>query len=159
MMRRNPFRSRAQQRLCYATQDPDWDCSEWSRETDFSDLPEYVGNPRKTQDEVYREWKSLVNMSIRELEEFMDSPYGKAAGLSEKEAARQGIGRGWDSAKAILRMKRKGVEKWGPDDWGWAYRQISFIKRMRGVRGPLEKPNGEPTRKLLALLIWGHNPL
>jgi hypothetical protein len=34
---------------------------------------------------------------------------------------------------------------------------VSFIKRMRGVKGPLYK-DGEPTRKLLALLVWGHDP-
>ena len=35
----------------------------------------------------------------------------------------------------------------------------AFIKRMKGNKGPLETPKGEPTRKLLSLLIWGHNPL
>lgn len=112
----------------------------------------------KTRDDLYDEWRDLVNMSSKELRQFMDSDWGHSAGLSEAEAARQGIGRGWDSAKAILRMKGKPFSKWTDTDWGWAKRQVSFIKRMRGVRGPLEKPSGEPTRKLLALLIWGHNP-
>jgi hypothetical protein len=87
----------------------------------------------------------------------MDSDIGKKAGLSKKEAGKLDISRGRDSARAILRMKDKGVEDWTPNDWKWAGKQISFISRMLGNDGPLEK-DGKPTRKLLSLKIWGHNP-
>ncbi len=42
--------------------------------------------------------------------------------------------------------------------WRWAKKQISFIKRMSGMRGSLYNNKGEKTRKHTALLIWGHNP-
>jgi len=35
-----------------------------------------------------------------------------------------------------------------------ANRRKSFCARMSGVDGPMEKPNGEPTRKALALRKW-----
>jgi pyrimidine deaminase RibD-like protein len=35
-----------------------------------------------------------------------------------------------------------------------AKRRKSFCARMSGVDGPMEKPNGEPTRKALALRKW-----
>ena len=35
-----------------------------------------------------------------------------------------------------------------------AKRRISFCARMSGVKGPMKKPNGEPTRKALALRKW-----
>jgi hypothetical protein len=35
-----------------------------------------------------------------------------------------------------------------------ANRRKSFCARMSGVEGPMEKPNGEPTRKALALKKW-----
>lgn len=35
-----------------------------------------------------------------------------------------------------------------------AKRRKSFCARMRGVKGPMKKPNGEPTRKALALRKW-----
>lgn len=35
-----------------------------------------------------------------------------------------------------------------------AKRRKSFCARMGGVEGPMEKPNGEPTRKALALRKW-----
>lgn len=34
-------------------------------------------------------------------------------------------------------------------------RRISFAARFAGMAGPMKKPNGEPTRKALALKKWG----
>ena len=33
-------------------------------------------------------------------------------------------------------------------------RRASFCARMKGVKGPMKKPNGKPTRKALALRKW-----
>ena len=33
-------------------------------------------------------------------------------------------------------------------------RKASFCARMGGVKGPMKKPNGKPTRKALALRKW-----
>lgn len=109
------------------------------------------------RDDLYSKWRKLVNMSPTELQKFMDSEEGKEAGLSKKEASSFGIGRGRDSARAILRLKSKGKENWNETDWNWARRQVSFISRMSKNPGPLYK-DGEKTRKLTSLLIWGHNP-
>ena len=35
-----------------------------------------------------------------------------------------------------------------------AARRLNFCARMRGNPGPMKKPNGEPTRKALALRKW-----
>lgn len=35
-----------------------------------------------------------------------------------------------------------------------ANRRKSFCARMGGMEGPMKKPNGEPTRKALALKKW-----
>lgn len=109
------------------------------------------------QKETYGKWKSLVNMSSSELKSYMDSDTGKDSGLKQKEADAQGIDSGRESARAILRMKEKGVDNWTEADWKWANKQISFISRMKGNDGPLEK-DGKKTRKYMSLLIWGHNP-
>ena len=34
-------------------------------------------------------------------------------------------------------------------------RRVSFAARFAGMDGPMKKPNGEPTRKALALKKWG----
>jgi hypothetical protein len=38
-------------------------------------------------------------------------------------------------------------------------RRVSFAARFSGMKGPMEKPNGEPTRKALALKAWGFNSI
>ena len=110
------------------------------------------------QKEIYKEWKSLVNMTQSELKKFYDSEEGKEAGLSASKAKSLGIDSGRESARWIMKMKETPVGKWTPTMWKWAKKQINFIKRMSGVKGDLMK-NGKPTRKYLALKIWGYDPL
>jgi len=133
-------------------------------------IPRSDGTKRKSEkylkdggklDEEHKEtaqkWGKLVNMSKSELQRFYDSEEGKKAGLSVSEAKEQGISRGRDSARMILKMKDTPKSEWTPDMWRWAGKQISFINRMSGNKGPLYK-DGEKTRKHTSLLIWGHNP-
>ena len=37
---------------------------------------------------------------------------------------------------------------------GGGPRKKSFCARMKGVKGPMKKPNGKPTHKALALRRW-----
>jgi hypothetical protein len=37
---------------------------------------------------------------------------------------------------------------------GGGSRKNSFCARMKGVKGPMKKPSGKPTRKALALRRW-----
>lgn len=111
----------------------------------------------------YLRWKKLTNLSSDRLRLFLDTPEGREAGLSRKEARRAGnIKTGRSSAHAILRMREKSFQDWTTADINWMYRQISFISRMSKMRGPLFKENREgkkiPTRKLTSLLVWGHCP-
>ena len=108
--------------------------------------------------EIYKKWKSLVNMSRSELENFYNSKEGKVAGLKPGEAKAQGIDSGRESARMIMKMKDTPVSEWTPNMWKWANKQISFISRMSGNKGGLYDENGNKTRKHTSLLIWGHNP-
>ena len=38
-------------------------------------------------------------------------------------------------------------------------RRVSFAARFAGMKGSMKKPNGEPTRKALALKAWGFNSI
>ncbi len=38
---------------------------------------------------------------------------------------------------------------------GKGKRRVSFACRFAGMKGPMKKPNGEPTRKARALKKWG----
>lgn len=112
--------------------------------------------------EKYARWRKLVNMPSATLKKFIGSDTGKEAGLSREEASSLGIKSGRDSARAILRMREKPFSEWSADDIRWMNRQISFVSRMTGNRGPLFQVNKDgkkiPTRKLTSLWIWGNSP-
>ena len=117
----------------------------------------------KEMSDLYKERQKLVNMSGKEIDTFLDSDDGAEAGLSRKEAGKAGadggkISTGRDSARAIIRMLDTPMEKWSDNDWKWAGKQVNFINRMKGAKGPLRDEDKKPTRKLLALKVWGHNP-
>lgn len=119
---------------------------------------------QKRRDELYARWKKLINMSASQVESFKQSQLNKAKndaskypGLKPSEARTLGISSGVQSAEWIIKMKQTPVSKWTPEMWKWAGKQVSFVSRMLGNSGPLYK-DGEPTRKLLSLKIWGHNP-
>lgn len=119
---------------------------------------EQGGNITDKNKEIYKKWKSLVNMSRSELENFYNSKEGKVAGLKQGEAKAQGIDSGRESARWIMKMKDTPISNWTPTMWKWANKQISFISRMSGNKGSLYDENGNKTRKHTSLLIWGHNP-
>ena len=109
----------------------------------FYDTPE----GKKLDAETYAEWKSLVNMSKSEITNFYNSPEGKQAGLSESEAKEQGIDSGRESARWIMKMKDIPYKLWTSNMWRWAKKQISFIKRMSGMKGELYDDKGRKTRE------------
>ncbi len=123
-----------------------------------TDIRYKAGGEIQERKETYKKWKSLVNMSKTELEKFYNSQEGKDAGLSSSEASSQGISSGRESARWIMRMKDTPISEWTPSMWRWANKQISFISRMSGNKGPLYDEKGRKTRKHTSLLIWGHNP-
>lgn len=122
-------------------------------------IQQLLESTEQIDQQKFRKWKQLVNMSTAELQKFINSDLGKEAGLDRKEAKQSGgIRRGRDSARAIIRMRSKPFSSWTAADKEWMNRQISFISRMTGNRGPLLDEKGRPTRKLTSLWIWGNVP-
>ena len=72
-----------------------------------------------------------------------------SGGLSEK-------GRKYINKKTGSKLKRPVTKKSGLSKTEKG-RKKSFCARMGGVKGPMKKPNGEPTRKALALRKWNCN--
>ena len=77
-----------------------------------------------------------------------------------KKGVSLSLGRGEKSKKGGLTAKgrRKNNRATGsnlkaPQPQGGA-RKRSFCARLKGVKGPMKKPNGKPTRKALALRRW-----
>ena len=134
----------------------------------ISSLEESMLEEGKLTDEQrakYKRWRELVNMTPSALRKFKETQTtagkktaSKYPGLKPSEARSQGISSGVQSANWILKMKETPVAQWTPEMWRWCGKQISFISRMKGNDGPLYDSKGNPTRKLLSLKIWGHNP-
>ena len=160
-------------------------------------------NPKELFD-WFEEWVGLVNMKNKELKAFIDSDWGKVAGLSKQEAADwNNIKSGRVSAQRIIKMRaklgltgpkdyidpkkpriledyyEKALNNWtgpsddalkGETDWDWCKRQVRFNKRASAfpynpnaeeAKGPLVKEMktyARPSRRLLSLWIWGHDP-
>jgi hypothetical protein len=128
-------------------------------------IEEITEGEKRRRQALYARWRQLVNMSAKSLDNWLNHQLElakkdpkKHPGMKQNEAAKLGINTGRQSAKWIMRMKQTAVKDWTPEMWRWAGKQVSFISRMKGVAGPLYDENGEPTRKLLALKVWGHNP-
>jgi hypothetical protein len=129
-------------------------------------LKESVEN---TPDEnVWKSWRKLINMTTKELKAFYDSEEGKDAGMKQGEADKAGIDSGRESARMLMKMipdgnsYKEAEEKWTPTMWRWCRKQVSFNSRMKGMRkrmvgNPFER-DGKMTRWYKSLLIWGHDP-
>ena len=159
-------------------------------------------NPPKDLYDVFEEWCSLVNMTNKELETFLNSNWGKVAGLSKQEAKNwNDIKSGRVSGRRILKMRKKigfsgpndqiksqidigkawekALKNWtgpsndsikGETDWDWCKRQVRFNKRAgafpynqnaesrKGALVKKQKTQNQPSRRLLSLWVWGHDP-
>ena len=77
--------------------------------------------------------------------------------MAKKKGVSLSLGRGEKSRKGGLTAKGRakynratGSNLKAPQPQGGS-RKRSFCARMKGVKGPMKKPNGKPTRKALAL--------
>tara|TARA_R110002012_G_scaffold295194_2_gene491625 strand:+ start:4227 stop:4748 length:522 start_codon:yes stop_codon:yes gene_type:complete len=59
------------------------------------------------------------------------------------------------NAKGRASAKKGGSNLKSQLSSGTSPRRVSFAARFSGMKGPMKKPNGKPTRKALALKKWG----
>ncbi len=74
----------------------------------------------------------------------------KTGGLNAKGVASYRKANPGSKLKTAVTTKPSKLKKGSKD----ANRRKSFCARMGGVKGPMKKPNGKPTRKALALKKW-----
>lgn len=79
----------------------------------------------------------------------MSSAWQRKEGKNPKGGLNQ---KGRDSYNKETGGKLKAPVKSGTNP-----RRVSFAARFAGMDGAMKKPNGEPTRKALALKAWGFN--
>lgn len=122
----------------------------------------YSKDPDK---KVWLKWRELVNITPSELKNFLASDMSRMlVTFNRRESDKKRMNTASQNAKWILRMLsnshnfRSAVRHWTPHMWMWARRQVANITRLRRSGGLLRDHEGKPTKKLLFLLMWGHNP-
>ena len=97
----------------------------------------------------YKPGEPMLNMGVKEETEQLDE---KSAAWQRKEGKNKSGGLNEKGRKSYER-ENPGSDLKAPQPEGGP-RKRSFCARMGGVKGPMKKPDGSPTRKALALRKW-----
>jgi hypothetical protein len=102
--------------------------------------------------DVWEDWKVTVNMTAREIENWLETDESKAVG--ERKFGAESTGH--ESGRKIAKILRKRKDDLNEDD----------IEHMRAVVGYVhrhlaQRPRGDvrETRWRYSLMNWGHDPL
>jgi hypothetical protein len=105
---------------------------------------------KASDEEIERAFRSLVNLTPRELAAWLETDESKSVGQDSGDG--ESIGR--KSGKRILAILRKKSPT--ADDIKHMRRVVSFIRR-HSAQGPLR--NVATSRWRYSLMNWGHDPL
>ena len=102
--------------------------------------------------QIIKEFDEAVNMTPKELEEWLQTDESKSVGQSDGG----GESKGHESGRRIVEIKRKNQSAYTDDD-------IEHMKRVNGyVKRHLRqapKKNPEDSKWRYSLMNWGHDPL
>jgi hypothetical protein len=101
----------------------------------------------------------LTNMRTREIREHLRSDTLRTTLSTSRRSKVEGIRVGQDAAKWVMRLRETEVADWTPEMWEWCDRITAFIERTRRNGAAVLDEQGKPTRKLVTLRTWGHDPL
>ena len=106
----------------------------------------------KSNDEAWDEWKELVNMAPKELEDWLETEESKSVGDSG-----DGSSTGHASGERIVEIKRTNKDDMSDDDWDHVRKVVGYIKRHTAQGGP--DGDVEHSKWRYSLMNWGHDPL
>jgi Protein of unknown function (DUF3140) len=106
----------------------------------------------KSDDQVIQEFDEAVNMTRKELEEWLQTDESKSVGQSDGG----GESKGHKSGRKILQILDKNKTDYSSDDIDHMRRVVSYVHRHRS-----QKPEGDvkDSNWRRSLLNWGHDPL
>ncbi len=107
----------------------------------------------KPHDEIWDEWRDLVNMAPKELEEFLETDESKSVG----DSAGDGESTGHASGRRIVEIKRTNKDDLSNDQWDHMAKVVGYIKRHKSQGGP--EDDVEHSNWRYSLMNWGHDPL
>lgn len=106
----------------------------------------------KSRDEIWSEWRDLVNMAPQELEDWLKSDASKSVGDTDG-----GESTGHKSGRKIVDIKHTNKDNLSDDQWDHMGKVVGYIKRHMSQGGPSN--NKENSAWRYSLMNWGHDPL
>ena len=106
----------------------------------------------KSHEEIWDEWKDLVNMTRKELDDFLDTEESKKVGQDSGD----GESKGHKSGERIVEILGKNKPDLTDDDYDHMGRVVGYIKRHKAQGGPDEDMEHSDWR--YSLMNWGHDP-
>lgn len=105
----------------------------------------------KSREDVWEEWRDRVNMSPKELEDFLKTDESKSVGDSDDEEST-----GHYSGRRIIEIQRTTKDELSDDQWEWMRKVVGYVNRHCA-----QVPDGdlEDTTWRYSLMNWGHDPL
>ncbi len=106
----------------------------------------------KSHEEIWSEWRDLVNMAPQELEDWLDTEESKSVGDNDGEEST-----GHASGRRIVKIKRTNKDDISDDQWDHMGKVVGYIKRHLSQGGP--EKDKESSNWRYSLMNWGHDPL
>ena len=106
----------------------------------------------KCNEQVKEEFREAVNMSAKELEDWLETDESKSVGQSDGG----GESKGHESGRKIVEILQKEEDDYTDDDVDHMRRVVSYVHRHQ-AQGPVEDVENSDWR--YSLLNWGHDPL
>ena len=106
----------------------------------------------KTHEEIWDEWKDLVNMTRSELEDWLETEESKEVG----QKSGGGESTGHESGRRIVKILDTNKGDLTDDDYDHMGKVVGYIKRHLAQGGPDEDMEHSAWR--YSLMNWGHDP-
>lgn len=107
----------------------------------------------KSDEQVIEEFDEAVNMSARELEDWLETEESKSVGQSDGG----GESKGHASGRRIVEILGKNEGDYTDDDIDHMRRVVSYVHRHQAQEP--QKEDLETSKWRYSLLNWGHDPL
>ncbi|WP_298858478.1 DUF3140 domain-containing protein [uncultured Sulfitobacter sp.] len=105
----------------------------------------------KSHEQIWDEWRDLVNMAPQEIEEWLETDESRSVGDSDS-----GESTGHKSGRRIVKIKRTNKDNLTEDQWDHMATVVGYIKRHLSQGGPEEDMEHSDWR--YSLMNWGHDP-
>ncbi|WP_029031235.1 DUF3140 domain-containing protein [Salinarimonas rosea] len=104
--------------------------------------------------EIYRDFEEAVNMSPRELEDWLETEESQNVGWTH-EGENEAVGH--KSGRRIVEIARKKKAELADDDYAHMRAVVGYVHRHAKQGGPSD--DKEHSRWRYSLMNWGHDPL